>query len=321
MMKKLLLVLLLVVTPLANAVQVSGEGSTFEEAKNNAFRTAIEFEAGTIVVNERDANNYKLIKNELLVYSSAYISNFKVINTFKVDNQVHVVLDVNVSSNKIADRILGVGSKPAIVDNKHYTQYQTYMDYKNKGDALLINVMRDYPTKAFVVTQGVHKLAVDVYRDAILEIPLEIKWNYNYISALNDTLGALQDGSNGLFSPSPGNITIMAKDPKDWILGKKSTYKFNDILITQALKDTFLHNPPRIQVKITGHNQVLYKNCYVPDSIAGKQKAFFDAGNDLIVYGNQVEKNIIKIELNNMPTVLRDAERIDLNVVAHESCV
>jgi len=319
-MKKLLLVLLFL-APLANAIQVNGEGSTFEEAKNNAFRTAIEYEAGTIVVNERDVSNYKLVKNELLVYSSAYVSNFKVINTFKVDNTVHVVLDVDVSSNKIADRILGTGSQPHVVDNKHHIQYETYMGYKNKGDALLVNIIRDYPAKAFIVTQGVHKLAVDIYRNPILEIPLEIKWNYNYISALNDTLSVLQDGSNGLFKPSPGNIIVMAKDPKDWVLGKKSSYKFNDVLITQALKDTFLHNPPRIQVKITGRNQLLYKNCYVPDSIAGKQKAFFDAGYDLIVYGNQVEKNIIKIELNNMPTVLRDAERIDLSVVAHESCL
>jgi hypothetical protein len=106
-MKKLLLTLCLV-APLANAIQVSGEGSTFEEAKLNAFKTAIEYEAGTVVVSERDNTNYKLVKNDILVYSSAYITNYKIINSFKSDNQYHVVVDVDVASNKIADRILGV---------------------------------------------------------------------------------------------------------------------------------------------------------------------------------------------------------------------
>lgn len=320
MMKKLLLALCLVV-PLANAIQVSGEGSTFEEAKLNAFKTAIEFEAGTIVVSEREANNYKLSKNDILVYSSAYISNFKIINTFKINNQVHVVLDVDVASNKIAERILGVGSKPAIVDNRYHVQYQSYLNSKKNGDLILSQLLRDYPSKAFSITQGTHKLAVDVYRAGILEIPFEFRWNYNYVASLSDTLNVLQDGSNGLFATSPGNITVMVKDPKDFIFGKKTVYKFNDVVINQALKDTFLNNPPRIQVKITGHNQIVYKNCYIPDSFAGKLPGFFNAGNDLILYGNQVEKNIIKIELNNMPTLLRDAERIELSVVAHENCL
>ena len=277
-MKKLLAVLLFAVAPIANAIQVNGEGTTFEEAKNNAFRTAIEYQAGTIVVSERDANNYKLVKNDILVYSSAYVSNFKVINTFKIDNRVHVVIDVDVASNKIADRILGAGSKPALLDSKHNTQYQTYMEYKNKGDAILLSVLHDYPTKAFTITQGNHVLAVDVYRNGMLEIPFEFKWNYNYVAALNDTFSTLQDGSHGLFTPSPGNITVMVKDPKDWVLGKKTVYKFNDVIVMEAVKDVFLHNQPRIQVKIVGRNQVLFNTCYIPDSFAGKQKAMFSAG-------------------------------------------
>jgi hypothetical protein len=320
-MKRLLLALCLVV-PLANAIQVNGEGSTFEEAKLNAFRTAIEFEAGSIVVSERDSINYKLIKNDILVYSSAYITNYKIINSFKTGNKVQVVIDVDVASNKIADRILGIGSKPAIVESKHDIQYQTYMENKNNGDRILLQVLKDYPTKAFTVTQGNHILAVDVYRNAILEIPLEFKWNYNYITSLNDTLSALEDGSYGLFRPSPGNITIMAKDPKDYVFGKKSIYKFNDVLITQAITDTFLGNPPRIQLTITGRGNVVYKNCFVPESFVGKRPGFFNAeSNLLILYGNQVEKNIIKLELRNMPTLLRDAEKIELAVVAHKSCL
>ena len=105
------------------------------------------------------------------------------------------------------------------------------------------------------------------------------------------------------------------------MFGKKSIYRFNDVLITQAIKESFLQNQPRIQITITGRGVVVYKNCFVPDSFVGKRPAFFSTEVDLILYGNQVEKNIIKLELRNMPTLLRDAERIDLAVVAHKSCL
>ena len=48
-MKRLLAGLLCLVAPFANALQVSGQGTTFEEAKLNAFRTANEIVAGSVV--------------------------------------------------------------------------------------------------------------------------------------------------------------------------------------------------------------------------------------------------------------------------------
>jgi hypothetical protein len=80
-MKKLLAGLLWLVAPFANALQVSGEGATLEEAKLNAFRTAIEFAAGSVVVSERESHNYKLVRNEILVYSAGYVTDYKIISS------------------------------------------------------------------------------------------------------------------------------------------------------------------------------------------------------------------------------------------------
>jgi predicted RNase H-like HicB family nuclease len=75
--------LLCLVAPLANALQVSGQGATFEEAKQNAFRTAIEFTVGSVVTSERESNNYKLVKDEILVYSAGYVTDYKIISTIR----------------------------------------------------------------------------------------------------------------------------------------------------------------------------------------------------------------------------------------------
>ena len=321
-MKKLLSGLLCLVATTAGAIQVTGEGSTFEEAKLNAFKTAIEFEAGAVVVSERESNNYKLVRNEILVYSSGYITDYKIINTIKQGNHVKVLVDVQVASNKLADRILGVGKDAKTFDtDKHSNQYNSYLQGKQNGDRLLQQLLNDYPKKAYNLTQGVHQLKVDVNRNGIIEIPLELKWNYKFIESLNEALKILEDGSNGLFKASPSNVTVMAKDPKDWVIGSKNQYKFNDMNTVSTIAQTLQNNQPRILVSIKNlSNKIAFQQCYIPDSLSGKKPAFYDASNHVVVYGNRIEKNKIQLNFVNMHEVMKEIQSIELNIVADNNC-
>jgi hypothetical protein len=321
-MKKLLSGLLYLVATTASAIQVTGEGSTFEEAKQNAFKTAIEFEAGAVVVSERESNNYKLVRNEILVYSSGYITDYKIINTIRQGNHVKVLVDVQVASNKLADRILGVGKDSKTFDtDKHNNQYNSYLQGKQNGDRLLQQLLNDYPKKAYNLTQGVHQLKVDVNRNGIIEIPLELRWNYKFIESFNDALKILEDGSNGLFQASPSNVTVMAKDPKDWVIGSKNQYKFNDMNTVSTIAQTLQNNQPRILVSIKNlNNKIAFQQCYVPDSMSGKKPAFYDASNHVVLYGNRIEKNRIQLNFVNMHEVIKEIQSIELNIVADNNC-
>lgn len=321
-MKKLLSGLLYLVATTASAIQVTGEGSTFEEAKQNAFKTAIEFEAGAVVVSERESNNYKLVRNEILVYSSGYITDYKIINTIRQGNHVKVLVDVQVASNKLADRILGVGKDAKTFDtDKHSNQYNSYLQGKQNGDRLLQQLLNDYPKKAYNLTQGVHQLKVDVNRNGIIEIPLELRWNYKFIESFNEALKILQDGSNGLLQASPSNVTVMAKDPKDWVIGSKNQYKFNDMNTVYVITQTLQNNQPRILVSIKNlNNKIAFQQCYIPDSISGKKPAFYDASNHVVLYGNRIEKNKIQLNFVNMHEVIKEIQSIELNIVADNNC-
>lgn len=321
-MKRLLTGLLCLVAPFANALQVSGQGATFEEAKQNAFRTAIEFAAGAVVTSERESNNYKLVKDEILVYSAGYVSDYKIISTIRSGNQVQVIVDVQVASSKLSDRILGLGREVKNFDtDTHGNQFQTYLYGKSNGDKLLMQVLNDYPTKAYTITQGVHQLKVDAYRNGIIEIPLELKWNYNFITSFNEALNILQDGSNGLFQYSPGNVIVMAKDPKDWVIGKKNHYKFNDMITISNIRGTLQQKKPNILLTINNlENKTVFRQCYIPDSVAGKKPAFYNVGSTLVLYGNQVEKNIIELSLTNMQDAIKQIQNIELTVVADDKC-
>lgn len=321
-MKKVLTGLLCFVAPFASALQVSGQGNTLDEAKQNAFRTAIEFAAGSVVTSERESNNYKLVKDEILVYSAGYVTDYKIISTIKSGNQVQVIVDVQVASSKLADRILGVGKEVKNFDNaKHSNQYQTYMQGKSNGDRLLAQVLNDYPQKAYKISQGIHQFKVDAYRNGIIEIPLELSWNHNYIASMNEAFKILEDGSNGLLKPSPGNITVMVKDPKDWVIGTKTHYKFNDVVIVSNIRNTLQNKKPNILLTIKNfESKTVLQQCYVPDSVAGKKAAFYDIGSNLVVYGNQVEKNKIELSLNNMQDAMKHIQSIELTIVSDDNC-
>jgi hypothetical protein len=192
---------------------------------------------------------------------------------------------------------------------------------KNNADRLLNQVLNDYPKKAYTITQGVHQFKIDGYRNGIIVIPLEMKWNYNYISSFNDALKILADGSNGLLKPSPGNVTVMAKDPKDWVIGNKNNYKFNDMVITSNIRNRMQGNKPNILLSIKDVNNIItLKQCYTPEAITGKKPAFYNLGNTLVVYGNQTEKNVIELRLTNMVEAIKYIHSIELTIVDDSNC-
>ena len=306
----------------AQPIRVQGIGDNIQQAKENAFKTAVELQVGSVLVAELESKDNKLVRSEIVNYSAGFIDSYNLIQTNTYNNKTLVIVDVYVSSSKIADRILGVSTNNKLFDSdKHGTQYSSYMNTKSSGDRLLKSLLNDYPNRAYIVTQLQHRFGVDTQRNPFIEIGFRFNWNYNYLESLNEVLSLIEDGSNGMFKTSPGNIIIMAKDPKDYVFGKKNHYKFNDVLVMESVRNLFNNNPPRVQLTIYSHNgSIVYTECYLPESITGSKPGMYSLGDTLIVYGNRVENNIIKLHLSTTNDTIRTIERFELAVVGNESC-
>ena len=107
------------------------------------------------------------------------------------------------------------------------------LDQKQKGDKMLDMVLSTYPQNAFVISQTPYSLTVDSNRNATFNIPYTLKWNYDFITAMNEGMSLVQDKLDliGMLNPATSNVTIMAKDPKDFLFGRKKLYKFNDKIL------------------------------------------------------------------------------------------
>jgi hypothetical protein len=113
----------------------------------------------------------------------------------------------------------------------------------------------------------------------------------------------------------------MAKDPKDWVVGTKNHYKFNDMVTVSNIRSTLQQRKPNILLTINNfENKTVFRQCYIPDSIAGKKPAFYNVGSTLALYGNQVEKNKIELSLTNMQDAIKQIQNIELSIVTDDKC-
>lgn len=312
---------------IANASQnsyitVTGSGKSFEEAKENAFRKAIEFKVGVTVLSDLEVKNYKVAKENIFLYSAGYVDDYKILTQENTNTGVIVMMNVSVSESKLKNRIIAEPKTSIEFDgSKHAVQFKTFSQEKTQGDIILNKTLSGYPVKAYNIKQLPHFITVDYYRNAIINIPYEISWNFEFIKSLRETLLLIEDGSNGFIKPSPGIVTIMAKDPKDWVIGSKTEHKFNDLIRAEKVRGTFMNSTPIVLVQfIDVHSNRLQAVCYTPRFISGYGESFYNTGsyNFATVYGNAKEKHTIKVAT---PLELIDkTNKIELSIVAENVC-
>jgi len=308
-----------------NYIRATGTGTTLEEAKQIAFRDAIEYQIGTMVLSERESSKHDLIKNQILVHSAGYVDDFKIINTIKSNGQTTVTVDVLVASSKIDNQILSSGKSSNNFDgNRHDAQYSTLVKERIQGDLILDNFLRGYPTKAYKIKQQKYTVSVDNYRNLVLNVPYELSWNFEYIKSLRSLLDTIEDGSNGILKHSPGNVTIMAKDPKDFVLGERTIHRFNDISRVSKIQQGMTNGSElRLKLTITDYgNNRLFSQCWAPASISG-YGSFYAIGSvtDIRIYGNHKEKQVINFTVpSNLTSMINRFSSVELNVVAERDC-
>lgn len=306
-------------TSVSNFVRVTGQGNTFDEAKQSAFATAVEYRVGSLIVSERESKNERLTKEEIYVYSAGFVDDYKIINQQKIGNQIILTVDVKVSDHKISQRIIGKAkSSQVFLGEKHQAQIDTYFKERINGDKVLQTVLNDYPIRAFNIVQQPHTIQIDSKRNILIGVPYSISWNFNYIVSLRSILSTLEEGKPRLLTSSPGNVIIHAKDPKDYVLGSRTIHRFIDTTRVDKIKDAFIDNEVRIMMRLQ-HTHGISLYCYTPKFISGYNGSFYGIGDvgTTVIFGNQIEKGILYLPVTH---VLNDITNIQLQIVSTKNC-
>ena len=324
MLRMLLLVACLVIqgcasTKQTDSITVNGVGSSFEAAKENAFRHAVEQKIGVLIHSERETKHNDLVKNDILAYSAGYVDDFKIIHTTMRNNQVHMQVEVWVSSSRIQNRILSKGiSDKDVQGNRLQAQYNTFLKERETGDKFLLKLLAQYPYNAYVIETGEIEYRHDTNRDSLLIVPYKLSWNKDYLESMNETLSVLSDKTT-FGSKAPRTITIRNKKKTDILIGSTNQYSFNDTIRFDYLQRTIDNNSLRIRVTLKQNDRELYSECWIPGT-----QLFGSGRYDISLEGNRVERDHLRIEiprLSQLHNLMRQVNNIQLSVDEVSKCM
>jgi hypothetical protein len=304
-------------------IRVVGEGSTLEIAKEQAFREAVQIRAGIIVLSERESTLKRIERDDINVYSAGYVRDYKIANVNVVAGRHIVTMDVLILDSKLFDQILSSGkSNNELNGAQAGASYQTFINQRNKGDTILRRVMSTYPQHAFIVSQGAMSISTDQYRNTSLKIPYQINWNYDFIIALGEVMQLFDDSRFTRFNPAPSNVVIMGKNPKDFLLGSSTQYRFNDIIMLDRIKDSITGSREvRLMFSLKDYeNKIVLKTCIVPLLVNGGTN-FYGIGDPkyFVLHGNAIEKGTFQLNIKDR-TLIERARSVELSAVAESNC-
>jgi hypothetical protein len=310
-----------------NYIRSTGLGNTYEEAKHNAFKEAIEYQVGVVIASERESYNEKLIKNEILAYSSAFVDEYKIISQQNIGNKIQVIVDVKLSLLRLSDRILSKGKDSKNLDgSKHDNQYKSFLENKQNGDKILASILNDYPRRAYDVKQSDYVVKIDTYRNLTLTIPYELNWNPNYIASFHDAIRLVSDGKPSLWTSEKG---FAQQYPSTVRIGSEKYY-FNEFVITNKILDSIMDwNEVRINMEIKDlHNRTQYSECFVPKQLHKNVGDYYNINYiktiNVGINAKASERSVIEMKIQNnskLANIMYNLSKIELSVVPKKVCV
>lgn len=175
-------------------VDVTAESDTFERAKQQGFRTAIEQAIGTVVASQSQSQQQRLVRDEIITYSSGFVDRFEIVSQQTTPTGVKIIMRVWVAESRLAHRLLGRSvDNQAVPGDQLGAQISTLIQERQAGDQLVETVMKDFPERSFVVEAKKTRVKFDEYRRAILEVPVELRWDPNWINSLDEAVRRTQD--------------------------------------------------------------------------------------------------------------------------------
>jgi len=256
-------------------IQVQAYGRTEQEARQQAFRIAVERAVGSLTVSETENRLSADLEHVVLSYSSGYVHEFEIVSKKVVDNGVQLVVTVWVERSGIADRLLdrttGDSEIPGTVIDQ---RYQTLLHERNQGDRLIANILRDYPKRTFHVDVGNIDTRLDFDRNLTITTNVEISMSSAYLFALSQILRDTAQAQDiaGCFRRNNRcgySHLVRTRYHTGGLFEKREFLGYDDRVKSQILGNAFQSVNPSLQVNVLDQQGILiWRECFVHPALS-----------------------------------------------------
>lgn len=298
-------------------VRVQSTGASETEARNEAFRLAVDRAVGSLLVSETKILDNKL-SHETINYSSGYIHNFEYVNIHRSNNEVVIHLDVWVKKSKIAERIaLESGSQGNLEGGRIAESFRSLQEQSRAGDRLLQNILADFPERA--VDVQIKKIEyVNTDRKPVMHVNFLVWWKGKYIESLREAMQSVGKEKSADRNYWPGLELRGRVYCNGWFCDDKQyvTDRARSNLIYRGIQE----KRPNVLVTILDvHNQSVYNRCWWWDNMQGQgngRDQLFD-GYTTIYYEAVLQNNLV-IDLSNHD--ISKMDKVELRIVKETQC-
>jgi hypothetical protein len=300
-------------------IEVAGDGDNTQQARMNGFRLAVEQAIGTLISSETEVQNGRIVRDEIISYAAGFVDRFEVIGQESTSRGIRVSMRVWVKKSALSDRLLNRTAASGEVDGARASvQLQTLNQERATGDALLQQVLNDFPRRAFDIELK-HTDIVRQNRSAIMEINFRMTWNKDYLRSLWTALNA-----TSLRTSRP--VVAITVNGGGWFGGFGGTANYDDAVKLQLMANRMLFSEPTVLVTIRGSGrEVLFTSCYMYQELDNQEQGWVTRERFVSFHGGGAHVNGI-MKLNGripipMPAdVLARASSVDMDVVLRNQC-
>lgn len=299
-------------------LRVKAAGRDEQDARDQAFRLAVNQAIGSLTLSETQVRNGELQRHEIINYSSGYIHDFKILDRYNDGRDMVIEIDVWVRKSQIADRLLNKSADAGSVEGGRISQQiESLQHQRATGDRVLATVLADFPTRAFDVAIEPTQVVFDRNRQGILKVPFHVRWNSQYIASLSEAVTVInQRGDCGRSWLKKCRHTAVVH------AGHASGY-FDDTVAQDLMHREMIISRPMVKLTILDNmGATRFQQCFSFPELDHSNYSphrFTDIGPGIFTVNHRFVKRFeINLNLSTLPAAQLD--RVDLAIVRGRQC-
>lgn len=304
-------------------VEVTSQGRDLLDAREQAFRMAVERAVGSVISTDTRVQLGRLQRDEIIVYSSGFVEDFELLDQRQVGSQTQIKLRVWVSHNRLANRLLSESRAAGAVEGGRISQQiESFQHERQMGDRLLMSVLRDFPQRGFDLSVAQTRVIVDQQRQTLLQIPVTVSWSRHYLDSMSEAIRSTSQRSD---CREPGIIFQAPRcDARSRIAVGGSVGYFDDLSAWTAINREMVMSRPQILVRLLDSgNQVQYQGCFaiveLDQHLGYVRWPFVDTGGGNVVVSDRLVKTAnLVIDINSANS--RNLDRVEAEIVRLVDC-
>lgn len=320
-------------------ITVQGSGQTEQEAREQAFRLAVNEAIGSLVLSQTEVVNQEVARNIVINYSSGYVQRFQLLGSSQLDDgRLAMRYRVWVKRSTLANGLFGDSRSGNTVEGQQVAQSLRSLEHEQRqGDALLESVLRNFPAKAFDIGTPRAQFRLDNQRRPSMWVEFDLVWHRPWVDSLGQVLSQTSQISSrdpcAQYSVSCSDRTYYAQialAPGASRIQQQGIYRDEArwLLIKQHLLDTW----PVLRIQLRDHSgSIQHDGCYSNwqlNPVAAGASDRYSSGavtlghpNRIVVEAWQRARFSIRIAQPLTADQLDQVQKIDIAVVPRRDCL